>query len=63
MIKATYAPDTDMTFILDENVTEKGGYTKVVGFYYGKPDEEATKMFKGLVEARYEFESEENKKA
>lgn len=48
-IITTYAPETDMTFILEDTPE----YTRVVGFYYGHPDEESTRKFIGSIEARY----------
>lgn len=49
-IYTAYSPETDMTFILED--TER--FTKVVGFYYGEPDEEATKIYYGKLVAKYE---------
>ena len=50
MIRAVYAAEDDMTFILEEG----SGYTKVVGFYFGSPSEEATEKYAGDMEARYD---------
>ena len=54
-IVATYAPDTDITFILREEYEENGDpiSTEVVGFYYGKPDEKLTNEFNGKVKANF----------
>ena len=42
---AVYAGHDDMTFIMEE--TTENGKTKlsVVGFYFGEPDDEATKEY------------------
>ena len=48
-IRMVYAAADDMTFILDDGE----GYTEVVGFYWGKPNEEATEMFLGKLRAEY----------
>ena len=53
-IYTTYAEDTDITFIMediwkdDELIS-----TEVKGFYYGRPDEEATKEFYGKLKAEF----------
>lgn len=51
----TYAPDTDMTFILSEVYEENGDpvSVEVVGFYYGKPSDELTKEFTGKLKADF----------
>lgn len=51
----TYAPDTDMTFILREIYEENGDpiSTEVIGFYYGKPSDELTKEFAGKLKANF----------
>lgn len=50
-IYTAYSSEADMTFIMED--TERS--TKVVGFYYGEPDEEATKKFYGKLVAEYEL--------
>lgn len=58
IIYTTYAPDTDMTFILQDIMEEVDGdiqSTECVGFYFGEPDDEATKEFIGKLKAEYEW--------
>ena len=50
-IYTLYSPEGDITFIMED----KGNTTSVVGFYYGEPDEEATKMFRGKLTAHFEL--------
>ena len=48
----TYAPDADITFILED--TFKDGEiisTEVKRFYFGKPSDEYTKQFYGKMKA------------
>lgn len=54
-IVATYAPDTDITFILREIYEENGDpvSTEVVGFYYGEPFEKLTDEFIGKLKANF----------
>ena len=53
-IYTTYAPDTDITFIMcDTYDGEDINSTEVVGFYYGGPDEKLTEMYIGKVKATY----------
>lgn len=53
-IVTTYAPDTDMTFILRETLQgEEFVSTEVVGFYYGEPREDLTNKYIGKVKAEY----------
>ena len=51
----TYAPGTDMTFIMREVYEENGDpiSVEVVGFYYGQPNEELTKEFTGKLKANF----------
>lgn len=50
MIYMVYSPEADITFIMkDQKKT-----ISVVGFYYGEPDEEATKRFYGRLIAEFE---------
>ena len=50
----TYAPETDMTFILEDD----DAHTKVVGWYYGQPNPWATELFVGKLEAIYRRDNE-----
>jgi hypothetical protein len=57
-IETAYSPETDMTFILKETIKIVNGEeecisTEVKGFYYGEPDEDATKEFYGKLKADY----------
>jgi hypothetical protein len=54
MIYTAYAEKDDLTFIMEE--TEKDGKTivKVIGFYYGEPNEELTEEYKGKLTAELE---------
>ena len=53
MIYTTYAEDTDTTFIMEDVCDNDGDLisTEVKGFYYGKPNEEDTKLFYGDLKA------------
>lgn len=44
-IKATYAPDTDMTFVLEYRDTEDGMTLSVIGWYAGEPDPIHTEFY------------------
>jgi len=48
-IYTAYAAETDITFIMED----KGNTTRVAGFYYGIPDNEATKQFYGKLMAEF----------
>jgi len=51
-IESHYAPYADMTYIVE--YTMRGDEVlkvEVVGFYFGKPDEDATKQYKGKLVA------------
>ena len=51
-IYTTYASDTDITFIMEDTWSgEDIVSTEVKGFYYGEPNEEATKQFYGGLKA------------
>ena len=50
MIYTVFSAEADITFIMEED----GNKIAVVGFYYGEPDENATKMFYGKLIAEYE---------
>jgi hypothetical protein len=45
-----YSQEGDITFIMED----KDNTTSVVGFYYGEPDEEATKLYRGKLSAHFE---------
>jgi hypothetical protein len=45
-----YSQEGDITFIMED----RGKSTAVVGFYYGEPDEESTKLFRGKLSASFE---------
>lgn len=51
----TYAPKTDMTFILCDTFDDVGEVeqTEVIGWYYGEPNDEATSLFAGDLVAVY----------
>ena len=53
-IFATYAADSDITFIM-RDITENGEprSTEVVGWYYGEPTEENTAFYIGKLKAEY----------
>lgn len=40
-----YAKKEDMTFIMDRVETKRQIIERVIGWYYGKPDEKKTEMF------------------
>lgn len=50
-----YAPETDMTFIMLDTYDNVGEVTSVecVGWYFGKPDETATRIYKGKLRAEF----------
>ena len=50
MIYTVFSEEADITFIMED----EGNKTSVVGFYYGEPNEEATKTFYGKLVAEYE---------
>lgn len=53
-IYTTYAPDTDITFIMKDTYEgEDVVATEVVGFYYGEPNETDTKEFIGSLKAEF----------
>lgn len=54
-LEAIFVERSDITFLM-EHVTDSKGEavsTEVVGFYYGKPDEEGNKMYRGKTKAEY----------
>lgn len=56
MLLTTYAPDTDMTFILDDQEDS----VSVVGFYYGKPERSLTEAYVGKLKAEFSEPSVHN---
>lgn len=56
-IEYTYAPNTDMTFIIEYIETDDGEpiQTSVIGWHYGEPDERYTDNFIGKLTATYEY--------
>lgn len=54
MIYTTYAPDTDTTFIMEDTERSDGTTeTRVMGFYYGSPNDEDTERYYGSLKAVY----------
>ena len=55
-IETAYAPNTDMTFIVEYIETDEGEpiQTSVVGWHYGEPDEHSHD-FIGKLTATYEY--------
>lgn len=54
-IYTAYSEEQDLTFIMQENtMSGKLLSVEVVGFYYGRPDEQATKQYIGKLEATFE---------
>ena len=49
-IYTAYSKEADITFIMED----RGKTTRVVGFYYGEPDDKATKMYYGKLIAEIE---------
>lgn len=52
-IVTTYAPDTQITFILAETIDGDKGTTEVKGFYYGGEDTSITVAHIGKLSAEY----------
>lgn len=52
-IVTTYAPDTQITFILAETIDGDKGTTEVKGFYYGGADTSITVAHIGKLSAEY----------
>lgn len=48
--RSVYAEKDDMTFIVKEVWGES---TEVVGFYYGEPNDDLTKLFTGRLKAEF----------
>ena len=58
-IYTTYAPDTDITFIMKETEVNRTTKTvEVIGFYYGEPDGVNTKQYINNLKATFENELE-----
>ena len=57
VIYTTYAPNTDITFIMEDIVVigkiKEVIKTQIKGFYYGKPDKELTKKYYEKLVAYY----------
>jgi len=49
-VYTAYSEEADITFIMED----KGKTTRVVGFYYGEPNEEDTERFYGKLVAEFE---------
>ena len=56
MIYTVYARNDDMTFIMEEKTTGKKRTLSVVGFYFGEPDESATKEYTNSLTAEFDDE-------
>lgn len=53
-IYTTYAPDTDITFIMEDVYKDDVCIsTEIKGFYYGAADEQATAEFYGKLKAEF----------
>lgn len=54
-IYTTYAPDSDMTFIMEDAFDKNGDLisTEVKGFYFGEELEDYTKRFNGNLKAKF----------
>ena len=50
MIYTVYAEHDDMTFIMQED----GNSQSVIGWYWGEPDAESTRIYAGHLTAYYE---------
>ena len=50
-----YSPEVDMTFIVEEVTNDDNITIKVVGFYYGTPNDDCTRVFYGKNEAVLEL--------
>ena len=47
----------DMTFIIEDTINTDGkvASTEVIGFYFGNPDDECTKIYAGKLKAEFEW--------
>lgn len=50
VIYTLYSQEGDITFIMED----KKNITSVIGFYYGEPNDEATKTYQGKLSAYFE---------
>lgn len=50
-VYTAYSEKADMTFIIEEVTNDNTVTVKVVGFYYGEPDDDCTRVFYGKNEA------------
>lgn len=53
MIYTIYADKNDMTFIMEEKTEGNKRTLSVVGFYFGEPDETATKEYTNSLTAEF----------
>ena len=55
-IYGAYSPEYDITFILEEKFTNDGEPVsmKVVGFYYGEPEDRLNKEYYGKTSCRFD---------
>ena len=51
MTRTVYSQEDDMTFIIEETTEGTTTTIKVTGFYFGEPDDEATKTYNGKLTA------------
>ena len=63
VIRTVYAELDDMTFIFKDWDDGLGHHELLVGWYYGEPDEQATMLYNGSLEALFtdEIETESEK--
>ena len=54
MIYTVFAEKDDLTFIMEEKTVDNKRTLSVVGFYFGEPDEEATKEYINSLTAVFE---------
>ena len=56
-IETAHAPYMDITVIMEHLETDEGDpiQSSIVGWYYGKPDEEATALYIGKLTATYDY--------
>lgn len=53
-IYTTYALDTDTTFIMEDSYRDgELKETRIMGFYYGEPNDEDTERYYGHLKARF----------
>lgn len=52
----TYAPDSDMTFIVEDTlVNGEVAFSEVKGFYHGKPNPQSTEKYYNRLKAEYKI--------